>query len=823
MTAETTEPVSKAVPTGSQRPHPKHSYLIRKVAVLGAGNMGSRIAAHFANAGLPVVLLDIVPPGETGAARNKVANGALEALKKSKPAAFYDLGAGRLITVGNFEDHLELLRDCDWIIEAVAENLEIKRALLANVSRHRRADSIITTNTSGLPIAQIAEGLDPDFHRHWFGTHFFNPPRYMRLLEIIPTPETDPSAISTVEHFVDKRLGKTVVIANDTPNFIGNRIGTFALLNAIRVMQAMDMTIEEVDALTGAALGWPKSGTFRLSDMVGIDVLAHVAQNFLERVKDEHADVVPPPFIGQMLERKWLGDKTGQGFYKKIGQDERLGLDWKTLKYRPSTRAKFPSLEMAKNIDSLPERLKMLLSGDPRKDRAAAFYGHVLPGLWNYSANRIPEVADNIVAIDQAMKAGFNWEMGPFEMWDAAGVPQTAEKMRAAGRNLAPSLEKLLASGKTNWYIEDRGVPSGRRFFDPASAEYKPVSMSEGVSSVNILKKSNGVIKKNAGASLVDLGGGIACIEFHTKMNAIGGDIVSFITQTLKPGSDALANFDAFVISNDDANFSVGANVMQLLLGIQEQEWDEIDLAIRSFQKMTQAIRFCPRPVVAAPFGLCLGGGAEVSLHSAARQPHAELYMGLVETGVGLVPAGGGCKEMVLHAIATAAQVRDTGRSESVELFETLRRTFENIAMAKVSTSAAEARNMGYLSSADQITMNRERLLTDATLRARELADAGYSAPLPRTDIPAPGENILATLKIAVRHMREGEYISDHDAKVANHVAHILCGGKITPGTSVSEQYFLDLERQAFLSLCGEKKTAERIAHTLKTGKPLRN
>ena len=411
-----------------------------------------------------------------------------------------------------------------------------------------------------------------------------------------------------------------------------------------------------------------------------------------------------------MLERKWLGDKTGQGFYKKIGPDERLGLDWKTLEYRPSARAKFPSLEMAKNIDSLPERLKMLLSGDPRKDRAVAFYGHVLPGLWNYSANRIPEIADNIVAIDQAMKAGFNWEMGPFEMWDAAGVPQTAEKMRAAGRKFAPALEKLLASGKTSWYIEDIGVPSGRRFFDPASAEYKPVPISEGLSSVSILKKSNGVVKKNAGASLVDLGDGIACIEFHTKMNAIGDDIVSFITQTLKPGGDALANFDAFVISNDDANFSVGANLMQLLLGIQEQEWDEVDLAIRSFQTMTQAIKFCPRPVVAAPFGLCLGGGAEVSLHSAARQAHAELYMGLVETGVGLVPAGGGCKEMVLRAIATAA-IRDAGRSESVELLETLRRPFETIAMAKVSTSAAEARNMGFLSAADRITMNRERLL----------------------------------------------------------------------------------------------------------------
>jgi 3-hydroxyacyl-CoA dehydrogenase len=627
--------------------------------------------------------------------------------------------------------------------------------------------------------------MDAGFKRRWFGTHFFNPPRYMRLVEIIPTGEADPAAIATVTQLVDKRLGKTVVVAKDTPNFIGNRIGTFAMMNAIRVMQAMDMSIEEVDTLTGSALGWPKMGTFRLSDFVGIDIVTHVAQNFFERVKDERSDLVLPGFLTQMLERKWLGDKVGQGFYKKVGADERLGLDWKTLAYRPSTRVKFPSLEMAKNADSVAERLKLVLSGDPKKDRAAAFYWQILPDLWKYAAHRVPEISESFTGIDEAMKAGFNWELGPFEMWDAANVPELAEKLKAAG-----------VARDTKWYSGDVPVP-------------------DGVSSVAGFKKSNGVVKKNAGASLVDLGDGVACIEFHSKMNAIGQDIVSFVTQNLKPGSDAVANFEAFVITNDDANFSVGANVMQLLLAIQEQEWDELELAIKAFQKMTQTIKYCPRPVVVAPFGMCLGGGAEVSLHATVRQPHAELYLGLVETGVGLVPGGGGCKEMLLRAVDSS--------DSSVELTENLRRTFELIAMAKVSTSAAEARGMGYLSPSDQVTMNRNRLVQDSKVRARKLADAGYSAPVPRIDIPAPGESILATMKIGVRLMREGEYISDHDVKVANHVAHILCGGKMTPGALISEQYVLDLERQAFLSLCGEKKTAERIAHTLKTGKPLRN
>ncbi len=548
-----------------------------------------------------------------------------------------------------------LLRDCDWIIEAVAENLEIKRQLLSRIAPFRRANAIVTTNTSGLPVAQIAEQMDDGFRRHWFGTHFFNPPRYMRLLEIIPGPDTDPVLLEGIRRFGEVRLGKTVVFAKDTPNFIANRIGTFAVMNAIRIMQDMDLTIEQVDALTGAVLGWPKTGMFRLSDMVGLDVLASVGRNFSERVKDERSDLAMPDFLGDMLSRRWLGDKTGQGFYKKTkgaaGEETRLGLDWKTLDYRASERAKFPALEMAKNVESLPERLRLLLSGDPRKDTAAAFYWRMLPDLWNYAANRLGEVADSIVSIDAAMRTGFNWELGPFEMWDAAGVRETADKITAAGMKLASPAAELLQAGNASWYRTD----AGRRFyFDTKTLTYQPVQEPGAFPSLRLLKNSGAVVKKNAGASLIDLGDAVAAIEFHTKMNAIGTDIVSLITQALSPGSEAVTNFEAFVIANDGGNFSAGANLMQLLLAIQEQEWDELDAVIRAFQKMTQAIKFCPRPVVVAPFNLCLGGGAEVALHGAARQAHAELYMGLVETGVGLIPGGGGCKEMLLRTLDAA-------------------------------------------------------------------------------------------------------------------------------------------------------------------------
>jgi 3-hydroxyacyl-CoA dehydrogenase len=800
---------------------------INKVAVLGAGTMGARIAAHFANAGIPCVLLDIVPPDAAAstdkAARNKIVNAGLEAAIKSKPAAFFEKGLDRLVKTGNFDDDMKLLADADWIIEAVAENLEIKRTLLKKVEAVRKPGSIITTNTSGLPVASIAEGFSDDFRKHWFGTHFFNPPRYMRLLEIIPTPEADPAAIAAVSHFGDVRLGKGIVTAKDTPNFIANRIGTYAGLNVFRVMQEMDLSVEEVDALTSSG-GWTKNPTFRTIDLVGLDVLGSVVKNFSKNVQDERSDLKLPGFFEKMIERKMLGDKTKAGFYKKVKGpqgEERQVIDWKTLEYRPAQKPKFPVLEMAKPIEEMGEKLRTILAGNP-KDKAVQFIWTTISEMWTYSANRIPEIADTVVEIDAAMRMGFNWEIGPFEVWDLAGVEATVARMKSEGKPVSANVEKLLAAGAKSWYIDDPRAPSGRAYFDLRTGKYQPVQVPEGVWLVSVARKSHGVVKKNAGASLIDLGDGVGCIEFHSKMNALGGDIVSMVTQSLKTGGIG-DQFEAFVISGDSANFSVGANLMMLMLAVQEEEWDEVDLAIKQFQGMTQAIKFCSRPVVTASFGMCLGGGCEINLHSAARQPHSELYMGLVEVGVGLLPGGGGCKEMLLRALDNAKAIRPDGRGESVEMMEGMKRIFETIATAKVSTSAYEARTLGFLSPGDTISMNRERILTDAKERALELARAGYIAPVPRMDIAAPGENVLATLKLGIHLMRQAEYISDHDVKVATKVAEVICGGNVSPGTPVSEQYILDLEREGFKSLCGEKKTQERIQFTLKTGKPLRN
>jgi 3-hydroxyacyl-CoA dehydrogenase len=794
--------------------------LISKAAVLGAGTMGSRIAAHLANAGIPVVLLDIPSPSGP---RGAIAAAALEALKKGRPAAFYEPTAAARISTGNFDDDLALLGGCDWVIEAVTENLEIKQTLLGRVAPHLKPDAILSTNTSGLPVGLIAAGMPEALRRRWLGTHFFNPPRYMRLVEMIPTPDTDPAVVETISRFADLRLGKEVVFARDTPNFIANRIGVFIMVETVRLMREEDLSIEEVDLLTGTVIGWPRTGTFRLADLVGLDVLAHVAGNFARSGSaGEQRPLELPPFVHTMLERRWLGDKTRQGFYRKeknaAGGEDRYALDWKTLEYHPAARPKLPSIEMAKNAEQLPERLAVLLSGDPGKDKAARFHWRLLSALWNYAADCLPEISGDVSSVDRAMRAGFNWEMGPFELWDAAGVPETVARMKAAGEAVSANVERLLADGATAWYGDN-----GRERFDLDSGSYQPVPRVEGIARVRDFRLSHGVVKRNPGASLVDLGDGVACLELHSTKDAIGEDIIRLVTGTLGPESGAVRDFEAFVITADDGNFSVGANLMQLLLSAQEGEWDEVEFAVRAFQRMTSAIKFCPRPVVAAPFGFCFGGGCEMALHAARRQAHAELYMGLVETGVGLLPAGGGTKEMTLHALDAAAAVRETGRVESVELMEALRRNFETIAMAKVSTSAMEARRLGLLGPGDRIAMNRERLLIDAKDMAREIAAAGYAPPLPRTDIPAPGENILATLKMGVYMMRQGEYISDHDVKVANKVAHVLCGGAITPGTPVSEPYLLDLEREAFLSLCGEKKTLERIAHTLKSGKPLRN
>jgi len=797
--------------------------------------MGARIAAHFANAGVPSYLFDIVPPDADGAARNQIAAAGLDAAKKSKPPAFMEASLARLVTVGNFEDDIKKLADVDWIIEAVVENLDIKRALLKKVEAVRKPGTIITTNTSGLPVGKIAEGFSDDFRRVWFGTHFFNPPRYMRLLEIIPTQEADRAAIDAISHFCDLRLGKGVVIAKDTPNFIGNRIGTFSVLNVMRLMQEMGLSIEEVDALTGQAVGWPKSATFRTIDLVGLDILGHVVGNMTANVHDERSDLRLPEFFGKMLEHKWLGDKTKGGFYKKAkggagNEDERLALDWKTLEYYPRQKPKFPALDMAKNIEETGARLRTLLgldgSGPQKNDKAGAFLWAALSDLWTYSANRVPEISDSVVEIDRAMRLGFNWELGPFELWDEAGVESTVARMKKEGKPVSANVERLLASGQKSWYIDDRTSPAGREYWEVGTESWESVQVPAGVWSVTVAKKSNGVVKKNSGASLVDLGDGVACIEFHSKMNSLGADIIGLILQTLKPGGPG-DGFDAFVITNDATNFSVGANLMLLLMSVQEEEWDEVDLAIRQFQGMTQAIKFSPKPVVSAPFGLCLGGGTEISLHAAGRQPHAELYTGLVEVGVGLLPGGGGCKEMLLRAVDSAAASRGKVSGEalagSVELMEAMKKAFEAIATAKVAASAHEARGLGFLSDSDRISMNRERVLSDAKARALELARAGFEPPVPRTDIPAPGESLLAALKMGVHLMRQGDFITDYEVKLGGKIAEVLCGGNLTPGTPVSEQYILDLEREGFKSLCGEKKTQERIQFTLKTGKTLRN
>jgi len=803
--------------------------LIRRATVLGAGSMGSRIAAHLANAGIPTLLLDLVPDDKSA---QPLAKSALSALAKAKPAAFYEPSLAALITPGNFDDDLPKVESCDWVIEAVAENLAIKTALLNRVVPHLAPHALLTTNTSGLPIKQIAASLaatGPWKIDRFFGTHFFNPPRYMRLLEVISTEETDPTVVAAFTAFADRNLGKQVVFANDTPNFIANRIGISVLFSAAALMLEQKLTIEEVDELTGQAIGFPRTGSFRLADLVGIDIFAHVAANFPQGVTQSGFS----PVLEEMLKRGWLGDKAGQGFYKKVkgedGKDQRMVLDLATYEYRPSVKPALPALEMAKNVGSLPERLKMLLANDPAKDKSAAFLWPFLAALWNHSADRIGEVAGDAASIDSAMRAGFNWELGPFEMWDAAGVASTVSGMKSFGLPVSERVDALLSTGHSAWYSRDSS--SGPPLcFQPERKALEPVAAIPGHARIADFRRTNRVLRENPGASLVDLGDGIGCIELHSLKNAIGGDVLALVSAVLNPDSDAVRDFAGFVIASDRENFSVGANLMQLLLAAQEGEWDELAAVIRGFQQMTSAIKFCPRPVVAAPFGMSLGGGAEICLHAARRQAHAETYIGLVEAGVGLIPAGGGTKEMLLRAIdaATAFAPPDprdppSRFAQSVELATALRRSFKTIALAKVSTSAAEARSLGLLSAADRITLNRERLLLDAKAQAALLAEIGYAPPQQRMQIPAPGTAALATLETGVFLMGEAGYASEHDQKVARWAAYILAGGRVTPGTLVSEQYILDLEREAFLSLCGEPKTQDRIAFTLKNGKPLRN
>ena len=810
--------------------------LVRRAAVLGAGTMGSRIAAHLANAGIPTLLLDLSP--KPGSSDRSLAHAALAGLAKSRPAALFDSSLIGLISPGNFDDDLPKLAQCDWVVEAVAENLEIKTALLTRVLPHLAPHALLTTNTSGLPIARIAAAI-PELASRFFGTHFFNPPRYMRLLEVIPTPQTNPAAVAAFTAFADRFLGKQVVFAHDTPNFIANRIGIAVMFNAANLMLEQGLSIEDVDALTGPAIGWPRTGTFRLADLVGIDILAHVAANFPQGVTGGRFSSI----LDEMLKRGWLGDKTGvpgdgpmsprwksgQGFYKKIrsasGKDERLVLDPATFEYRPAAKPALPSLEMAKNDASTPERLRMFLANNPAKDKAAAFLWPFLSNLWNFAADRIGEVSDDAPSIDAAMRAGFNWELGPFEMWDAAGVPETVARMKAIQLPVSDRVLSLLAASRSSWYSSDH-----QQCYQPATRESIPVPSVHGHARVADFRRTHKVVRTNPGASLVDIGDGIACIELHSLKNAIGGDVLSLISAVLNSSSDAVRDFAGFVICGDRDNFSVGANLMQLLLAAQEGEWDELAQVIHGFQQMTAAVKFCPRPVIAAPFGLTLGGGAEICLHAVRRQPHAETYMGLVEAGVGLIPAGGGTKEMFLRAFDSAIALAPPDPkdppsrfAQSAEFATAIKRSLETIAMAKVATSAAEARSLGLLSPSDRITMNRERLLLDAKAQAAVLAEAGYTAPQPRTQVPVPGIAAIAALETGIYLMGEAGYASVHDQKVARWLAYILAGGRVTPGSLVSEQYLLDLEREAFLSLCGERLTQERIAFTLKTGKPLRN
>ncbi|HVA00330.1 MAG TPA: 3-hydroxyacyl-CoA dehydrogenase/enoyl-CoA hydratase family protein [Terriglobia bacterium] len=803
---------------------------IHKVAVLGAGTMGARIAAHFANASVPCVLLDIVPDaaapeerkGSLGSndpeARNRVARAGLEAALSSRPPAFFVTEAARLVAVGNFADHLDWIQDCDWIIEAVTENREIKRALYQKLERFRTPGAVVSSNTSGISIQSLAEGMSEDFRRHFLGTHFFNPPRYMKLLELIPTPETLPEVVKGISDFGDLVLGKGVVIAHDTPNFIANRIGTFFMMDVLHRMSQDGYSIEEIDLLTGPVIGLPKSATFRLLDLVGLDVMVHVVRNLAEALPhDERLDVFSlPEFVEQMLARKLLGEKTGQGFYKKTKSNDASGknseirtLDLSDFEYRERQKPRLPALDMARNIEDAGRRVAALFDSP---DRVGEFYRKVFGDTFHYAASRIPEISDDLTSIDDAMKWGFNWEKGVFELWDAIGAEKIVQQWSKEDRPVPQLVQKLLSSKGKTFYISEDG---SRRVFDFASGHYEAIVDRQGVVVLAALKDRKKEVKRNPGASLVDLGEGVACLEFHSKMNIIGPDTVGMVHTALKALQE---DFEALVIGNQGANFSVGANLMLILMAIQEGEWDEIHQMIRAFQDANMALKYAPKPVVSAPFGLTLGGGLEIMLHSARVRAAAETYMGLVEAGVGLIPAGGGTKEMLVRAMDAVPS------DEEADAFMYVKQVFLNIGMAKVSSSAEEARRLGYLSERDSISMNRDRQIADAKQLALDLVKLGYRPGKPRDDIRALGQEAYSKMKLGLHFMRRAERISDYDVVVGTQLAKVLSGGsEFTSSQTVSEQYLLDLEREAFVSLAGQRGTQDRIQHMLKTGKALRN
>lgn len=776
--------------------------------------MGAGIAAHLANAGIPTLLLDIAPQDETVTDKNQIVNSLFAAAKKLKPAPFMLADNAKLITTGNFTDDLAKIKDCDFVIEAVVENLEIKHKLYAEVDKHRKPGAVIASNTSGIPIDSIAEPFSDDFKAHFVGIHFFNPPRYMKLVEVIPGSKTSGEIACAISGFLDQRLGKGVVPAKDRPNFIANRIGVFGMMATIHEMIAGGWTPTEVDQMTGKAIGHASSATFRTSDLVGLDVTAHVTNNLYPAVPDdEDRDVFKlPELIQTLLDKKLLGDKTGGGFFKKSkdadGKRVILELDLNTFEYKPQEKTKFPSLDAAKQIEDQAKRVKQLVWGD---DRVGEFLWNTTSRVSRYAANRIPEIADTIVEIDNAIKWGFGWTIGVFEAWDAIGVAESVERMRKEGQPIPANVEKMLASGATSFYKSEKGEHS---FYDLVAGEYKPMPARPGVMILKDVKDRTGVIKSNPGASLIDIGDGVACLEFHSKMNSIGGDTVGMMNFAI---DEVEKNFTGLVVGNQGGNFSAGANIMMLLLAAQEEEWDDINMMVKALQNAVMRLRYSAKPVVTAPYGLTLGGGCEIAMHGNKVRAAGETYIGLVEVGVGVIPAGCGTKEMTMRAMDAWAKAPDS------DPIAYLKSTFETIGMGKVATSAQEGRAFGFLRDSDAISMNGDRLIQDAKQEVLNLAAAGYVQPVERTDITVFGEAAESAMKLALHMMKQGGFISEHDQKIGHKLAHIMAGGTINHKTQVSERYLLDLEREAFVSLCGERKTQERIAAMLKTGKPLRN
>ena len=793
---------------------------INRVAVLGAGVMGATIAAHLANAGLQVELLDIVPKQLSEAeqargltldspqVRNRIATEGLAALQKQKPAPFYLAEYAAQIRPGNFEDHLDRLGACDWVVEVVIEHLPIKLQLLEQIAPHLQAGAILSTNTSGLSVNAMAAALPESIRRNFLVTHFFNPPRYMRLLEIVPCAETDPQVVAQMADFVSRRLGKGVVYAKDTPNFIANRIGVYAIFKGIAHMQEMGLSIETVDAVAGPATARPKSAAFRTADLVGNDTLVHVANNSYELLQgDEEREVFKvPAFLQQMIKDGLLGNKTRKGFYQKssdaAGKKTILAYDWQKGEYRPAEKPQFASLAAVKQVDDPARRVREMIGAS---DQAADYAWRTLRDTLIYTVNRIPEIADDVVNVDNAMKWGFNWELGPFEMLDAIGVAAFVARAEQDGVAVPAALQ-----GVERFYrYSEQGQPE---YFDLATRSFLPVPQAAGTINLEVIRRSGGVVEKNAGASLHDLGDGVFCLEFHSKMNSLGADI---LTLTQKAVARAESDGVGLVVANQGGNFSVGANLMLLTVAQAEGAFEDIDLMVRTFQKTTMALKYARVPTVVAPFGMTLGGGAEFTLHASAVVAHAETYMGLVEIGVGLLPAGGGTKEMCLRAVALAQQF-DTDVSPF------LFKNFRNIGMAKVSMGAAELFGLGYLRHGDSITMDKDRLIADAKQKVLALA-VNFRPGQPLESLPAPGRSIAASIKSQLWNLRQGGFVTEYEEQLGGTIATVICGGDVPAGTLISEEYLLRLEREAFLKLCGQKQTAARIQHMLKTGKPLRN